>query len=165
MKIGLGIALLATAALAGCATAPATGTAAKAVYVTRHLQKLPEGTDPALSPEGAANAERLADALADKGVVAIYATPTRRAMETAAPLAGRTGIEVTPYDPRDPQSLAARIGAAQGAVLVVGHSNTVPDLVARLGGRTAVSPLGEDDYGTVFVIAADGEVDTFDIGQ
>ena len=41
-----------------------------------------------------------------------------------------------------------------GAVLVVGHSNTVPDLVARFGGKQAVT-LGEEDYGTVFVVTHD----------
>lgn len=122
-----------------------------------------EGADPSLSAEGAANAERLAKALADKGIAAIFATPTRRAMETAAPTARRTGVEITPYDPRDPQSLAAAVYAARGAVLVVGHSNTVPDLVARFGGRTPPAPLTEQDYGTVFVVDAEGGVETFEV--
>jgi broad specificity phosphatase PhoE len=164
LKIGLTLALLATAALAGCAAVPATLNSARTVYVTRHMQKAPDGSDPALSAEGAVNADRLAEALADKGVVAIFATPTRRAMETAAPLARRTGIEVTAYDPRDPQALAAAVAAAPGSVLVVGHSNTVADLVSRFGGRNPPAPLSEDDYGRVFVIDAEGAVEAFELG-
>jgi broad specificity phosphatase PhoE len=85
------------------------------------------------------------------GIKAIFATPTRRAIETAQPLAAKLGIAITPYDPRNPDALAKTVGAMPGAVLVVGHSNTVPDLVARFGGKQAVT-LTEQDYGTVFVV-------------
>ena len=136
---------------------PQPALAADTVFVMRHLQKA-DGADPPLSAEGAANARAVADMLARSGIKAIFATPTRRAMETAQPLAARLGLTVMPYDPSKPERLAAAVAAMPGAVLVVGHSNTVPDLVARFGGKQAVT-LGEEDYGTVFVITHnDGEV-------
>jgi broad specificity phosphatase PhoE len=92
--------------------------------------------------------------LAKSGIKAIFATPTRRAMETAQPLAARIGLTVKPYDPSKPDALAAAVAAMPGAVLVVGHSNTVPDLVARFGGKQPVT-LGEQDYGTIFVVTHD----------
>ncbi len=49
--------------------------------------------DPALAPEGREQAERVADRLAGQGVDAIYVTTLRRTHETAAPLAGRHGLE------------------------------------------------------------------------
>ena len=127
--------------------------AADTVFVMRHLQK-GEGADPSLSAEGAANAQAVAGMLARSGITAIYATPTKRAMETAQPLAAKLGLPVTPYNPGDPDALAKKIDAASGAVLVVGHSNTVPDLVARFGGKQAVT-LTEQDYGSVFVVTHD----------
>lgn len=157
MKRGLSTILLTAAALGACAALPQAPAPAKAVFVTRHMQKA-EGPDPSLSAEGAANAERLAEALADKGIAAIYATPTRRAIETAEPLSRRTGVAITPYDPSRPGALVAPVAAAAGSVLVVGHSNTVHDLVARFGGRTPPAPLTEQDYGTVYVIDAEGGV-------
>jgi len=49
--------------------------------------------DPALAPEGAVQAERVADRLAaGPPVDAIYVTSLRRTAETAAPLARRTGL-------------------------------------------------------------------------
>lgn len=128
----------------------------KTVFVIRHLQK-GEGADPSLTAQGAASAQRLADLLQDKKIVAAFATPTRRAMETAAPLAKRLGIAVTPYDPRDARALVAAVAAARGPVLVIGHSNTVPDLVAAFGGSSP-GALTDEDYGTVFVVGPDGEV-------
>ncbi len=128
----------------------------------RHLHK-GDGSDPALSATGAAAAERLAGRLAGKGITAIFATSTRRAMETAAPLAQRTGLQITPYDPGDPAALVAAAASRPGAVLVVGHSNTVHDLASRFGARTPPAPLADNDYGRVFIVKPSGEVDVFDL--
>lgn len=126
------------------------------VYVIRHLQKA-VGEDPPLTAEGSAEARRLGWLLERSGIRAIYATPTRRAMETAAPLAERLGIAVTPYDPDDPAALVQAARSAGGSVLVVGHSNTVGNLVGSFGG-TSPPLLTEQDYGTLFVVGPGGEV-------
>ncbi len=126
------------------------------VFIVRHLQKA-EGADPPLTAEGAANAERLSAMLKDKGIVAIFATPTRRAMETGQPLAKALGLAVMPYDPSDLASLAAKVAAAAGPVLIVGHSNTVPDLVQLFGGARP-APLSDRDYGTLYDVEPDGKV-------
>lgn len=128
------------------------------VFVVRHLQKA-EGADPSLSAKGAANARHLAAMLKDKGVVAVFATPTRRAMETGQPLAKALGIAVTPYDPSNPAALAAKVAAAGGPVLIVGHSNTVPDLVQLFGGARPAR-LSEQDFGTIYDVEPSGKVVT-----
>ena len=144
---------LALAALAGCATTPADP--APTFYVMRHLQKASAtDPDPPLSAEGRANAERVYALVEANPPSAIYASPTRRAMETAAPLAARLGLTTKTYDPRDTPGLAARVQAETGSVLIVGHSNTVPGIVAALGG-TRPADLTEEDYGDVWVIARD----------
>jgi broad specificity phosphatase PhoE len=140
-------------------TAPAqTG---KTIFVIRHLHKA-QGEDPPLSSEGAAAAVRLADLLMDKGIVATFATPTRRAMQTAAPLAGRLGIAVSEYDAYAPDKLVSSVKAIDGSVLVVGHSNTVPDLVERFGGKSR-PVLTEQDYGSVFIIDGKGAVEELQV--
>lgn len=73
------------------------------VLLIRHAQSEPASigtpfplvdgqSDPALSPEGRAQAELLAARLAGAGLAAIYVTTLRRTGQTAAPLAARTGI-------------------------------------------------------------------------
>jgi phosphohistidine phosphatase SixA len=141
--------LLALLAVLSTATLTEAAPAADTVYVIRHLQKA-EGADPPLSAEGAANAQLLAARLRTSGIKAIFATRTQRAMQTGEPLAKQLGIAVTGYDPRDPDALIKAVAAINGAALIVGHSNTVPDIVARLGGA-AIAPLGDQDYGTIFV--------------
>jgi phosphohistidine phosphatase SixA len=143
-------------AAAACATIPRQA-AAPSWYVMRHLQKA-QGQDPALSAEGALNAERLASRFDGDRPAAIYVSTTRRARETAAPLAARLGLTAKEYDPGDTPGLVARVRAETGTVLVVGHSNTVPEIVARLGGARPAD-LAETDYGDIFRVRRDATVE------
>ena len=157
MRIGvivLGLAMM----LTGCATASAGP--GPAYYVMRHLEKA-EGPDPALSATGAANAARLAAWFKGRAKPsAIYVSTTRRARETAAPLAARLGLTPKEYNPADTAALVARLRAEPGSVLVVGHSNTVPDIIAALGG-TRPAALADTDYGSVWLVAKDGRTEQF----
>jgi broad specificity phosphatase PhoE len=153
MRIAAAAAL---AALAACSTLAPRGErlADDAYYVMRHLQKA-AGTDPGLTEEGQRCASRLAEELAGSGIRSVYASATRRARETAAPLAGRLGLNAREYDPRNTPDLIARVQAEPGSVLVVGHSNTVPEIVERLGGARPAD-LAEDRYGEVWRVARSG---------
>lgn len=139
---------------AACATA-AAGPEPPAVFVMRHLHT-PEGErDPDLTEEGRMYAERLADMLGGEEIDAIYVSNFRRTQQTAAPLAARLGVTPTVYDPADTPALVARVRAELGGVLVVGHSNTVPDIVEQLGGNRP-GPLVHADFGDVWRIAPAG---------
>ena len=164
MRMGWILPALAGAALmaAGCAAtaddALRPAAAAPAYYVMRHLEKA-EGADPGLSAAGAANAQRLAAWFKGRERPrAIYVSPTRRARETAAPLALRLRLTAKEYNPADTAALVAQVRAEPGSVLVVGHSNTVPDIVAALGGARP-APLADSDYGSVWVVTRDGKTE------
>ena len=130
----------------------------------RHLWR-GEGADPDLTPRGAEAAARLAGLLEGRGVKAVFATATRRAQQTAAPLAARLGVAVTTYDPRNPAALARAVEQVRGNMLVVGHSNTVPALVALFGG-TPPPPLGDQDFGAIYrVNVAAKTTQSFDIDK
>jgi broad specificity phosphatase PhoE len=150
------IAALLLVALAACATV-APEPDGPSYYAMRHLQKA-NGPDPGLSDEGRANAERLAGWFGGDAPRAIFVSTTRRARETAAPLAARLGLETKEYDPSDTPGLIARVRAEAGPVLIVGHSNTVPDIVERLGGARP-GDLGESDYGDVWRVWPDGRTE------
>jgi broad specificity phosphatase PhoE len=131
------------------------------VYVVRHLNT-PEGQpDPDLLPEGRAAAIALADMMETdrfqdaRRPVAIYVTDYKRSRQTAAPTAARLGLNVTVYDPRDTPGLIARVRREPGPVLIVGHSNTVPDIVAALGGLRP-APLTHPDFGDIWLVEAGG---------
>ena len=135
--------ILVTALLLLSATAAA---AQPTVFVVRHAERADGGTtntmmgnDPELSEAGHARAAALAATLKDAGVMAIYATEFKRTQQTAAPLAKALGITVTTVSSKDTPALLERIKAATGNVLVVGHSNSIPDVVKGLGVASPVT--------------------------
>lgn len=135
------------------------------IYVVRHAERSPDPPeDPHLSDEGYQRAQLLVDQVDTGSIAAILSTDTRRTRETAAPLADVTGIPVQVYDPRDPASLDRLLAdpALYGrAVLVVGHSNTVPTIVEHLTGAP-VEPIAEDEYDRLYRLDrnADGDLAT-----
>lgn len=128
------------------------------VFVARHAEKVAEGDDPPLSAAGQARAVALAELLEEAGIGAVHSSDFRRTLETAAPLAGRLGLPVLLYDPAEPQPLLDRLLRDGGRHLVIGHSNTAPELVERLGGDggTAIDEHSEYDRLYVVMPSADG---------
>lgn len=121
-------------------------------YVMRHLNT-PQGVqDPSLTAEGRQQAELLPEWFAGDPPAAIYVSNTRRAQETAVPLARSLGVTPKIYDPANTPALIQQVVAERGAVLIVGHSNTVPDIVQQLGG-TRPGPIAHDQYGDIWHVA------------
>ncbi len=120
------------------------------VILTRHAEKAATPPkDPLLSEAGKKRADLLASMLADSGVEAIYVTEFQRTQLTAAPLAGRVHVE--PIVLSDTQQLIKAIRARQGGVVVVvGHSNTVPEIIAGLGGPKV--SIADPEYNNLFVL-------------
>jgi broad specificity phosphatase PhoE len=129
------------------------------VFVVRHAERADTASggtpmmasDPDLSEVGRARAQSLAVALKDAKITAIFVTPYKRTQQTAEPLAKALGIQPAVVDPRDTAALIEKVKAANGNVLVVGHSNTVPDVLKGLGITDAPS-LGDTDYDNLFVV-------------
>lgn len=129
------------------------------VVLVRHAEKqLNAGEDPSLTAVGETRATLLARMFGDRGGLgrldAIYVSPTKRSHETAAPLAAR--LKLTPIEgPEDePKVLARRVlREHQGErVLIVAHSNTIPAIVEALSGTSPVAPIGDDEYGTIYIV-------------
>lgn len=132
------------------------------IYLVRHAERAQDHPqDPTLSDEGDLRAVELARLLANAPLTRIFSTQYRRTMETAAPTAQAHGLEVESYDPRGPglQAVAEQLRTTPGHHLVVGHSNTTPQLVAALGGDP-VSAVDEMEYDRLYlvVVAPTGEV-------
>lgn len=130
------------------------------VVVVRHADKATEpASDPALSAAGQKRAQALADALASARIGAVVTTPFRRTRETAEPLVRRLKLTPATIAPQRGESVAVHAAAVAAwvrqqnqPVLVVGHSNTVPAIVAALGG-SPLADLCESSFGHAFVLA------------
>lgn len=135
----------------GCAHAGSTE-----VFLVRHAEKLTSGSDPALSERGMQRAEALARLLAEAGVKHVHSTNFTRTRSTAAPLASMLGLEVRIYDHQNLPSLVEHVRAQQGRHLIVGHSNTTPQMVALLGGEAGEEIDEKSEYDRLYLVTIDG---------
>lgn len=143
--------------------APALASA-QMVILVRHAERADSGAaaagapanpDPELSAAGKARAQKLAEMLKDSGVTAIYTTQYIRTKDTAKPLADALKITPEVVQSRDLAALVAKIKAQPNAVvLVVGHSNSVPDVINALGGPEFT--IADDDYDNLFFLGPGG---------
>jgi phosphohistidine phosphatase SixA len=138
-----------------------TAASTTTIFVMRHAEKLtvnPDDPDPALAPAGEARALELAQhfggAPREQALDAIIVTELRRTQDTVRPLANRLGIPVIVVKAEDPKGAAKRALSEYrgGRVLIVGHSDTVPEIVKELSGAE-VGPMSEADYGILYIVA------------
>jgi len=132
-------------------------------YLVRHAEKQ-KGDDPGLTEIGHARAKALRDKLAGKNITHIHSSDYKRTRLTAAPLAEALGLEVQIYDARDLLTTAETLKATPGAHLVVGHSNTTPQLAALVSGQIMES-MPETEYNRFIEIRLnkDGSPERFDV--
>jgi phosphohistidine phosphatase SixA len=135
------------------------------VILVRHAERADAPReDPPLNQEGVARAQKLASLLGSSGVKAIYTSQFLRAKQTAEPLAKQLGVTVTPIalqtkqgNPRQVSEESIRkivdaiMERAGETSLVIGHSNSVPDVIKMLGGDTVPS-IDEKAFDDLFIV-------------
>ncbi len=130
------------------------------IYLIRHAEKErsnPDNIDPELTQRGLGRAMHWAEILADASLDAIYTTDYRRTEMTAEPSAVKYGLSTTYYDP-ETLNIDAFLADNYGKnVLVVGHSNTTPDLVNKLIGDDRFASMDDSDNGSLFIVQRIGE--------
>jgi 2,3-bisphosphoglycerate-dependent phosphoglycerate mutase len=135
------------------------------VFLVRHAEKAttpPE--DPPLTEAGNLRSQQLARLLEQAGIKAIYTSQFLRTKQTAEPLAKSLGITPTlvplkmnPSNPREIsqqsfKDIIEKIHERAGdAALVVGHSNTVPEVIKMLGADKAVA-IDEREFNNLFIV-------------
>ena len=132
------------------------------VIFVRHAEKAAEPADnPGLSNAGKRRAAELARQLVDAdvipglGVDAVYSTPFRRTEETAKPVADALGLPVISYDAADTELfIEDLVREYKGKIiLVVGHSNTVPEMIGEMGASKNVPPIAENEYDNIYIVS------------
>jgi broad specificity phosphatase PhoE len=124
------------------------------VIFVRHAEKnTSPQDDPSLNNAGKARAETLSHMLREADVKAIYTTQFVRTQETAQPLADRLGLSLIKMDVSDTKEVAKDILLKHPGktVLVVGHSNTVVEIIRELGGGRIPS-FSESEFDNLFIV-------------
>jgi broad specificity phosphatase PhoE len=125
---------------------------APVIFIVRHAEKAsPGGKDPELSVQGQKRADALANILKDSQITGVFVSEFKRTQQTAAPTARAAHINHTVIPANDIGVLAEKLRTLNGNALVVGHGNTIPDLLKALGIAAPVS-IPEDDYAEIFAV-------------
>lgn len=134
------------------------------VYLVRHAEKAAApAADPPLTEAGTKRAEDLVHKLSKAGIKTISTSQFLRTKHTAEPLAKQLGIPNTmipvkmdtmnarQLSPDYLKQISDLVSSSAGNVLIVGHSNTVPELIKALGGDI-VSTIDDATYDDLFVV-------------
>lgn len=135
------------------------------VYLVRHAERADEPRqDPPLNEKGNLRSQELARVLANANVKAIITSQYLRTKQTAEPLSKKFNVAVTSISlsvsPSNPRQVAEQSTAevtnkilehGGGSVLVIGHSNSIPDVIKMLGGDT-VPVIDEKKFDDLFVV-------------
>lgn len=145
----LGRAVLAVLLLTGLSPCAPAAT----IILVRHAERnAGMAPDALLSPRGEERARELARVLKDANIRAIFTTEVRRTQQTAEPTAKEFHLQPAIIPAKDVDTLASRLEALPDdeTVLVVGHANTIPSVVERLGG--SVPAIGDTEYDRLVVV-------------
>lgn len=142
------------------------GSCGRTIYVVRHAEKVAatdttvkmSASDPPLSEAGKVRAIVLREELKNKKISRIYSTNYLRTISTAQPLAEVTGVKIELYNTRDSlDQLIEQVKNMKANVLIVGHSNTVDDIVNKITGETNIpGDLADSQYDNLFIIREKG---------
>ena len=123
------------------------------LFIVRHAEKQ-AGKNPSLTDTGKRRATELARVLEKVPLDAIYSSNYKRTKETALPTANRKNLTITDYNPRELQELATNLLATQTGktILLIGHSNTNPELLNIFTKTNDYPPMTEKQYDDIFLL-------------
>jgi len=121
------------------------------LYLVRHAEKLADTKNPALSQCGKERAKQLATLLSTANIKSIYSTSYQRTMSTATPMSNKQKIAIRNYDPRQLEQFALHLKQRKENSLIVGHSNTTPQLTQLLS-KQEVAAMSEKEYQNLYQV-------------
>lgn len=144
--------VLVVCCLGGIAAAQGKKTVILVRHAERDTSESADPMDPPLTDQGRLRAAKLEKRIRRYRIGAIYSSDYRRTRETAAPIASRRHLAVQVYDPREPVKLIDQIMKSKiKRVLVVGHSNTIPQLANLLLKKATFKSLDDEEYGVIWI--------------
>ncbi|WP_290793072.1 SixA phosphatase family protein [Flavihumibacter sp. UBA7668] len=133
-------------------------------YIVRHAEKAQESTgnamhtagNPPLSAAGEQRAKDLAERLKQEKIQQIYSTNTSRTKQTATPTAERFSLRIETYGKID-SAFIQQLKSLKKNTLIVGHSNTVDDLVNKMTGEAILTDLPDEAYDNLYILTKKGK--------
>ena len=139
-------------------------------YIVRHAEKEAAGpnmsSDVPLSDKGKQRAEALKEILRNKKITYIFSTNTIRTKSTVQPTIDYFHLPIQTYGPIPDSAFISKLRALKKNALIVGHSNTVDDIVNMLCGKKEIAgDLPDTAYSKLFIVTMRGKKTSFKEGH
>ena len=124
-------------------------------YFIRHAEKDrsdPTNKNPSLTIQGLERANKWAVFFKDKNIAAVYSTNYIRTQQTALPIAKEQNIEIINYTTKELISEKFIANNKGKNIVIVGHSNTTPELVNILLGEKKYEDISDSENNNLFVV-------------
>ena len=130
-------------------------------YLIRHAEKDRTNIankNPELSKKGKERAKKWSKIFDELKIDVIYSTNYKRTLQTAATTAKNKKLKVKKYHPNT-IDMASFLKETKGkSVLIVGHSNTVPNFTNKLIGNGQYLNMDDDDNDNLYLVTIEGDL-------
>ncbi|HSD15531.1 MAG TPA: phosphoglycerate mutase family protein [Flavobacterium sp.] len=130
------------------------------IYLIRHAEKKADLNNPGLTQAGLNRAENWSRIFSEIAFDSIFSTDYLRTIQTVTPTAREGRKEITKYSSRLFDSEQFKRECSGKKVLVVGHMNTIPEIVNRLINHNIYEDINENIYGNLYIITISGDTIT-----
>ena len=124
-------------------------------YLIRHAEKVrtdKSDKDPKLNEYGMLRAIKWQEYFSEKNISKIYSTNYKRTLETVKPIQESSDIIPIIYSPSDIDYKNFIMSNKIEVVLIVGHSNTIPDFVNGLISENVYSQIDDLNNSNLYVV-------------
>jgi 2,3-bisphosphoglycerate-dependent phosphoglycerate mutase len=122
------------------------------IYLIRHAEKTDNSKNTFLSEAGLIRANHWNDVFEAIHFDAIYSTDYNRTVQTAQPTAKKSNLIITLYDPKTITLEKIKKEHLGQTILIVGHSNTTPELVNKIINQNVFSTIADTTFGNLYII-------------
>ena len=121
-------------------------------YFIRHGEKVDNSKNPDLSENGLERAKMWNELFSATNLDAIYSTDYKRTIQTIEQTANSQHINVTKYDPKTLNIETFKKENLGKKVLIVGHSNTIPNFVNAMINQSIYSEIDGSTFGNLYIV-------------
>ncbi len=124
-------------------------------YFIRHAEKDRSDAsekDPHLTGEGHKRAQDWSMILQHIKFDAVYTTNYNRTKETGRPIAAKNNLEITSYNADTYFDTTFQSATKGKTILIVGHSNTIPEFVNAVIGKKKYEHIDDANNGNLYIV-------------
>lgn len=128
-------------------------------YLVRHAEK-EAGKNPGLTEAGVKRAEKLGEMMKEIQLSSIFSTNYKRTIYTVSPTSEVLDKKVEKYDAKKQSAFLKPLLSRKGErFLIVGHSNTIPDLLNLFQSKKVYDDIDEKIYDNFYIVLYKSESD------